>query len=83
MPHGKYWTAASQSLEISDFFYSMSKSAVTGVLVGLTGYQLGTEAIRGTDDIAAAATRTVLVSAILVVVLDFLISFFYTSILGM
>ncbi len=39
--------------------------------------------IRGTDDIATAATRTVLICAVLVVLFDFLFSFIYTQILGM
>ncbi len=82
-PASSYWRAAMLNIGPSDVAYALSKSAITGVLVGLIGYELGTRDIRSTDDIAAAATRTVLVCAILVVLFDFLISFFYTKVLGM
>jgi len=82
-PGSNYWAVIGHGIEPADYCYALCKSAVTGLLVGLVGYQLGTRNIRGTDDIAAAATRTVLICAILVVLCDFLISFFYTQVLGM
>ena len=81
-PISEFWHATSQSLGPVGICYAMGKSAVTGVLVGLVGYQQGTQRIRGTDDIAAAATRTVLICAILVVISDFLLSFIYTRGIG-
>ena len=57
-----------------DLFVGIFKTMVFGAIIALTGAHYGFEAKAGAEGVGAATTKAVIVSAILILIFDFLIA---------
>jgi len=69
-------------LTVADVMYVAAKSIIIGVMIGLVSYQQGAEPKWSSEEIASAATNTVLLASLLVVIVDFIMSTLYTRLMG-
>ncbi len=61
-------------VELRDFFGGILKAVVFGLLIGTSGCYLGFKVEGGAQDVGRAATRAMVVSAILILVFDFVMA---------
>lgn len=71
---GAFWTQMQSTLEPSDVWEGVIKSVVFGFVVSLLAVWEGYNAIPTAEGVGRATTRTVVISAIAVLILDFMIT---------
>jgi phospholipid/cholesterol/gamma-HCH transport system permease protein len=71
---GAFWQQMQQTLELSDVSEGIIKSLVFGVVASLVAVWEGYNAIPTAEGVGRATTRTVVVTAIAVLILDFMIT---------
>lgn len=71
---GAFWQQMQSTLDISDVEEGILKSAVFGVLTSLIAVWEGYNAIPTAEGVGRATTRTVVISAIVVLISDFMIT---------
>ncbi|MBT8100793.1 MAG: MlaE family lipid ABC transporter permease subunit, partial [Gammaproteobacteria bacterium] len=71
---GAFWQQMQQTLELSDVYEGVVKSIVFGVVASLLAVWEGYNAIPTAEGVGRATTRTVVVTAIAVLILDFMIT---------
>ncbi|MFZ9053293.1 MAG: lipid asymmetry maintenance ABC transporter permease subunit MlaE [Woeseiaceae bacterium] len=71
---GAFWQQMQQTLEISDVNEGIIKSLVFGLVASLVAVWEGYNAIPTAEGVGRATTRTVVVTAIAVLILDFMIT---------
>jgi phospholipid/cholesterol/gamma-HCH transport system permease protein len=71
---GAYWKQMQSSLELADVYEGIVKSVVFGVVVSLLAVWEGYNAIPTAEGVGRATTRTVVISAIAILILDFMIT---------
>jgi len=58
-----------------DVFIGVAKTGVFGAIVAITGAHFGFEAKGGAEGVGNATTKAVIVSAVMILIFDFLIAF--------
>ena len=71
---GAFWQQMQQTLEFEDVYEGIVKSVVFGVVASLVAVWEGYNAIPTAEGVGRATTRTVVVTAIAVLILDFMIT---------
>lgn len=71
---GAFWQQMQQTLELSDVNEGIIKSIVFGIVASLVAVWEGYNAIPTAEGVGRATTRTVVVTAIAVLILDFMIT---------
>lgn len=71
---GAFWQQMAASLDPSDVYEGIIKSCVFGVVVSLLAVWEGYNAIPTAEGVGRATTRTVVISAIAILILDFMIT---------
>jgi len=71
---GAFWQQMRSSLEIGDVWEGIIKSMVFGVVASLLAVWEGYNAIPTAEGVGRATTRTVVITAIAVLILDFMIT---------
>lgn len=71
---GAFWQQMQQSLDISDINEGIIKSVVFGVIASLLAVWEGYNAVPTAEGVGRATTRTVVITAISVLILDFMIT---------
>lgn len=71
---GAFWQQMQSALDPSDVYEGIIKSVVFGVVVSLLAVWEGYNAIPTAEGVGRATTRTVVISAIAVLILDFMIT---------
>jgi len=71
---GAFWQQMQSALDMSDIYEGIIKSVVFGVVVSLLAVWEGCSAIPTAEGVGRATTRTVVISAIAVLILDFMIT---------
>ena len=71
---GAFWQQMQQTLELSDIYEGIIKSVVFGIVASLIAVWEGYNAIPTAEGVGRATTRTVVVTAITVLILDFMIT---------
>lgn len=71
---GAFWQQMAASLDTSDVYEGIIKSFVFGVVVSLLTVWEGYNAIPTAEGVGRATTRTVVISAIAILILDFMIT---------
>ena len=71
---GVFWQQIQSTLEMSDVYEGIIKSIVFGVVISLLAVWEGYHAIPTAEGVGRATTRTVVISAIAVLILDFMIT---------
>jgi len=71
---GAFWQQMQSALDMSDVYEGIIKSIVFGVVVSLLAVWEGYHAIPTAEGVGRATTRTVVISAIAVLILDFMIT---------
>jgi phospholipid/cholesterol/gamma-HCH transport system permease protein len=71
---GAFWQQLQSALDISDIQEGIVKSFVFGVVVSLLAVWEGYSAIPTAEGVGRATTRTVVISAIAILILDFMIT---------
>lgn len=71
---GAFWQQIQQTLDISDIYEGIFKSVVFGVVASLLAVWEGYNAIPTAEGVGRATTRTVVITAIAVLFLDFIIT---------
>lgn len=71
---GAFWQQIQQTLEMSDIYEGIVKSIVFGIVASLLAVWEGYNAIPTAEGVGRATTRTVVVTAIAVLILDFMIT---------
>ncbi len=70
----QYWTSGWQSLDYSDVFQGLAKPFVFAVVIALTGCYYGLTTTGGTQGVGRSTTQAIVVSAILIILIDFFIT---------
>ncbi len=73
---GAFWQQMQQSLDISDISEGIIKSVVFGVIASLLAVWEGYNAVPTAEGVGRATTRTVVITAIAVLIFDFMITAF-------
>ncbi len=73
---GAFWQQMQQSLDISDINEGIIKSVVFGVIASLLAVWEGYNAVPTAEGVGRATTRTVVITAISVLIFDFMITAF-------
>ena len=71
---GAFWQQMQSALDISDVYEGILKSAVFGVVASLIAVWEGYNAIPTAEGVGRATTRTVVITAIAILILDFMIT---------
>jgi phospholipid/cholesterol/gamma-HCH transport system permease protein len=71
---GAFWQQMQGTLEIDDVYEGIFKSVVFGFVASLIAVYEGYTAVPTAEGVGRATTRTVVISAITVLVLDFMIT---------
>ncbi len=71
---GAFWQQMQSTLDISDIYEGIIKSLVFGVVASLLAVWEGYNAIPTAEGVGRATTRTVVITAIAVLILDFMIT---------
>ena len=71
---GAFWQQMQSTLEISDINEGIIKSFVFGVVASLLAVWEGYNAIPTAEGVSRATTRTVVITAIAVLIIDFMIT---------
>ncbi len=71
---GAFWQQMQQSLDISDINEGIIKSVVFGIIASLLAVWEGYNAVPTAEGVGRATTRTVVITAISVLILDFMIT---------
>jgi phospholipid/cholesterol/gamma-HCH transport system permease protein len=71
---GAFWQQMQSTLEVSDVYEGILKSFVFGVIASLLAVWEGSNAIPTAEGVGRATTRTVVITAIAVLILDFMIT---------
>ena len=71
---GAFWQQMQSVLDISDIHEGIFKSVVFGIVVSLLAVWEGYSAIPTAEGVGRATTRTVVISAIAILILDFMIT---------
>jgi phospholipid/cholesterol/gamma-HCH transport system permease protein len=71
---GAFWQQMQSALDMSDVYEGIIKSVVFGVVVSLLAVWEGYNAIPTAEGVGRATTRTVVISAITILILDFMIT---------
>lgn len=71
---GAFWQQMQSALDMSDVYEGIIKSVVFGVIVSLLAVWEGYNAIPTAEGVGRATTRTVVISAITILVFDFMIT---------
>lgn len=72
--HGAFWQQLQSTVDIKDVYEGIFKSVVFGVVVSLLAVWEGYNAVPTAEGVGRATTRTVVISAIAVLILDFMIT---------
>ena len=67
-------TSTREWVGIDDFVSGISKTVFFGLIVAVTGCYIGMKASGGTQGVGRATTRTVVVSLVLIIICDFILS---------
>lgn len=73
---GAFWIQMQQSLDISDISEGIIKSVVFGIVASLLAVWEGYNAVPTAEGVGRATTRTVVITAIAVLIFDFMITAF-------
>ena len=73
---GAFWQQMQQSLDISDINEGIIKSVVFGIIASLLAVWEGYNAVPTAEGVGRATTRTVVITAIAVLIFDFMITAF-------
>src|SRR6185503_12621371 len=65
-----FWARVTERVEMNDFVHGMSKSFVFAWIIGFAGSHLGLSAGGDASSVGAAATRTVVTSISLILLVD-------------
>ena len=71
---GAFWGQMQDSVKHSDVFESITKSAIFGIAASLIAVWEGYSAIPTAEGVGRATTRTVVISSIAILILDFMIT---------
>ncbi len=71
---GAFWGQMQDSVRLSDVYESLTKSIVFGIAASLVAVWEGYNAIPTAEGVGRATTRTVVITSILVLILDFMIT---------
>jgi len=71
---GAFWQQMAATLEASDIYEGIIKSFAFGVVASLLAVWEGYNAIPTAEGVGRATTRTVVITAIAVLILDFMIT---------
>lgn len=74
---GAFWQQLQSTLDLSDVYEGIFKSFVFGVVASLLAVWEGYNAIPTAEGVSGATTRTVVITAISVLILDFMITAFF------
>ncbi|MBT8078419.1 MAG: lipid asymmetry maintenance ABC transporter permease subunit MlaE [Gammaproteobacteria bacterium] len=74
---GAFWQQMQSTLEIADIYEGIVKSVVFGVVASLIAVWEGYNAVPTAEGVGRATTRTVVITAIAVLILDFMITAWY------
>jgi len=69
-----FLTSTREWVAVSDFLTGISKTFFFGLIVSITGCYIGMKASGGTQGVGNATTRTVVVSLLLIIICDFVLS---------
>ena len=69
-----FLTSTREWVAVSDFLTGISKTFFFGLIVSVTGCYIGMKASGGTQGVGNATTRTVVVSLLLIIICDFILS---------
>ncbi len=69
-----FLTSTMEWIGVSDFITGISKTLFFGLIVSVTGCYLGMKASGGTRGVGNATTKTVVVSLLLIIICDFILS---------
>ena len=71
---GAFWQQMQNALDITDVYEGIVKSFVFGVVASLLAVWEGYNAIPTAEGVGRATTRTVVITAIVVLIFDFMIT---------
>ncbi len=71
---GAFWQQMQQSLEINDIYEGIIKSVAFGIVASLLAVWEGYNALPTAEGVGRATTRTVVITAIVVLIIDFMIT---------
>lgn len=74
---GAFWQQMQSALDISDVYEGIIKSVVFGIVASLLAVWEGYNALPTAEGVGRATTRTVVITAIAVLILDFMITAIY------
>ena len=69
-----FLTSTREWVSVSDFITGISKTFFFGLIVSITGSYIGLRASGGTQGVGQATTRTVVISLLLIIICDFILS---------
>jgi phospholipid/cholesterol/gamma-HCH transport system permease protein len=70
LPMVSFWQRVTERVDLGDFVHGLGKSLVFAWIIGLVGSHTGMRAGRDASAVGAAATRTVVTSVSLIVLVD-------------
>jgi phospholipid/cholesterol/gamma-HCH transport system permease protein len=76
----QYWSSFYQNLDYHDITQGLVKPVVFGLVVALVGCYFGLNTTGGTEGVGRSTTQAVVVSIVLIIILDFLITQFLIGI---
>ena len=71
---GAFWQQLRTALEVSDIYEGITKSVVFGIVASVIAVWEGYNAIPTAEGVGRATTRTVVITAMAVLILDFVIT---------
>ena len=71
---GAFWQQMQQTLEMSDITEGIIKSVAFGIVASLLAVWEGYNALPTAEGVGRATTRTVVITAIVVLIIDFMIT---------
>lgn len=77
VPFSEYWRQTQEALSLSDLFTGLSKAAMFGLLIGLTGAVHGLMVRGGSSDVGLKTTTSVVLGIALVISADLLFTMFF------
>jgi phospholipid/cholesterol/gamma-HCH transport system permease protein len=77
---GQYWSSAYQNLDYHDLTQGLIKPVVFALVIAIVGCYFGLSTTGGTEGVGRSTTQAVVVSIVLVIMLDFLITQFLIGI---
>jgi phospholipid/cholesterol/gamma-HCH transport system permease protein len=81
IPGGLYFTSATDALAIEDIIGGLIKPVVFGFIIAMVGCYLGLSTSGGTQGVGRSTTQSVVVSSVLILASDFLLTRIFFAIL--